>query len=109
MRLPLTYYEVIIMSEELVEKVKEALTKVADPHMGISIVEMGLVESVKIEEKDQTIAKITIRPTNPGCMSAARMAMDARNVAEEVEGVDKAKITVAGHMMADAITEMVNK
>ncbi|GAB6055762.1 metal-sulfur cluster assembly factor [Methanobacterium alkalithermotolerans] len=97
------------MSEELVEKVKEALTKVADPHMGISIVEMGLVESIDIDKKDQTIAKIVIRPTNPGCMSAARMAMDARNMSEKVEGIDKAEVTVAGHMMADAITEMVNK
>jgi metal-sulfur cluster biosynthetic enzyme len=97
------------MSEELVEKVKEALKQVADPHMGISIVEMGLVESVEIEEKDQTIAKIVIRPTNPGCMSAARMAMDARVSAEKVEGIDKAEVSVAGHMMADAITEMVNK
>lgn len=97
------------MSEELVEKVKESLTKVADPHMGISIVEMGLVESIDIEKNDQTIAKIVIRPTNPGCMSAARMAMDARTMSEKVEGIDKSKVTVAGHMMADAITEMVNK
>jgi metal-sulfur cluster biosynthetic enzyme len=101
--------EVIMMSEELLEKVKEALKKVADPHMGISIVEMGLVENIEIDEKDETIAKITIRPTNPGCMSAARMAMNARNVAEQVEGIDRAEITVEGHMMADAISEMVNK
>lgn len=97
------------MTEDLVEKVKESLTKVADPHMGISIVEMGLVESIDIEKNDLTIANIVIRPTNPGCMSAARMAMDARTMSEKVEGIDKAKVTVAGHMMADAITEMVNK
>jgi metal-sulfur cluster biosynthetic enzyme len=97
------------MSEELYEKVKQALTNVADPHMGISIVEMGLVENIEIEEKDQNIAKITIKPTNPGCMSAARMAMDAKTEAEKVEGIDKAEVTVAGHMMADAINEMVNK
>lgn len=96
------------MSEELYAKVKEALTNVADPHMGISIVEMGLVENIEIEEKDH-IAKITIKPTNPGCMSAARMAMDAKTEAEKVEGIDKAEVTVAGHMMADAINEMVNK
>ena len=94
------------MSEELVEKVREALTKVADPHMGISIVEMGLVENIEV---DQDIAKITIKPTNPGCMSAARMAMDAKTMAEKVDGIEKAEVTVAGHMMADAINEMVNK
>ena len=98
----------MIMSEKLVNKVKDALAKVADPHMGISIVEMGLVSDIQINESEKT-AKITIKPTNPGCMSAANMAMQARVAAENVEGIDKAEITVEGHMMADAISEMVNK
>lgn len=97
------------MTEELVEKVREALSKVADPHMGISIVDMGLVEGIDIEENDKTVAKIVIRPTNPGCMSAAGMAMNAKVMVEKLDEIDKAEITVAGHMMADAITEMVNK
>ncbi len=97
------------MVKELVEKVEEALRNVVDPHMGISIVEIGIVENIEIEKRDQTIAKITIRPTNPGCMSAARMAIDAKNVVEQVEGVDRVEVIVSGHLMADAITEMVNK
>lgn len=96
------------MSEELVAKVREALVQVADPHMGISIVEMGLVGDIQVNENDKT-AKITIKPTNPGCMSAANMAMQARVAAEKVEGIDKAEILIEGHMMADAINEMVNK
>jgi metal-sulfur cluster biosynthetic enzyme len=98
----------MIMSEELVEKVREALVQVADPHMGISIVEMGLVADIQVNENDKT-AKIVIKPTNPGCMSAANMAMQARVAAEKVEGIEKAEIQVEGHMMADAISEMVNK
>ncbi len=96
------------MSEELTANVRDALSNVADPHMGISIVEMGLVSDIQINESDKT-AKIVIKPTNPGCMSAANMAMQARVAAENVEGIDKAEITVEGHMMADAISEMVNK
>jgi hypothetical protein len=42
-------------------------------------------------------------------MSAANMAMQARVAAEKVEGIDKAEIEIEGHMMADAINEMVNK
>ncbi len=41
------------MSEELVNKVKDALAKVADPHMGISIVEMGLVSDIQINESEK--------------------------------------------------------
>jgi len=89
-------------------QVKEALSVVLDPHMRISIVEMGIVDDIEINEKNKT-AKIVIKPTNPGCMSAASMAMQARQAAEGVEGIDKVEIVVEGHMMADAISEMVNK
>lgn len=89
-------------------QVREALSVVLDPHMGISIVEMGIVDGIEINEKNNT-AKIVIKPTNPGCMSAANIAMQARQAAESVEGIDKAEIVVEGHMMADAISEMVNK
>lgn len=95
------------MADELVEKVKEALSTVPDPHMGISIVEMGIVQNIEIVEDN--IAKVTLRPTNPGCMSAANIAMGARQAAEKVEGIEKAEIIVEGHMMADAICDMVNK
>jgi metal-sulfur cluster biosynthetic enzyme len=97
------------MSDEVIGKIKEALSTVADPHMGVSIVEMGIVQNIDIDENDTTVAKITIRPTNPGCMSAANMAMSAKIAAEKVDGIDKAEIVVEGHMMADAISEMVNK
>lgn len=97
------------MADELVDKVKESLSTVADPHMGISIVEMGIVQNIEIVEDEGTVAKVTIRPTNPGCMSAANIAMSAKLAAEKVEGIDKAEIIVEGHMMADAICEMVNK
>ncbi|MGB9978194.1 metal-sulfur cluster assembly factor [Methanobacterium sp.] len=97
------------MADELVEKIKDAVSVVADPHMGISIVEMGIVQDIQIEKNGTTVAKITIRPTNPGCMSAANIAMNAKLAAEKVEGVDKVEILVEGHMMADAISEMVNK
>ncbi len=97
------------MADELVEKIKEAVSVVADPHMGISIVEMGILQDIQIEKNGTTVAKLTIRPTNPGCMSAANIAMNAKLAAEKVEGVDKVEVLVEGHMMADAISEMVNK
>jgi len=96
------------MSEEVVEKLRTALSTIADPHMGISIVEMGLVTDIEVDDEAKT-AKITITPSNPGCMSAANMAMQARTAAESLDEIDKAEIVVEGHMMADAICDMVNK
>ena len=95
------------MSEEVVEKLRTALSTIADPHMGISIVEMGLVTGIEVDDEAKT-AKITITPSNPGCMSAANMAMQARTAAESLDEIDKAEIVVEGHMMADAICDMDN-
>ena len=94
------------MSEEQINKVRNAVSQVNDPHMGISIVEMGLVQSIDVDGNEATIV---IKPTNPVCMSITRMAIQARSLAEEVEGIDKANIVIEGHRMEEAINEMVNQ
>lgn len=94
------------MSEDLAIAVKDAVSAVNDPHMGVSIVEMGIVESIEI---DGSTANLVIRPTNPGCMSVTRIAAQAKTEALKVEGIDKVKLTIVGHIMADALNEMFNK
>ena len=94
------------MSEELVNSIRDAVAVINDPHMGISIVEMGLVKDISV---DGDVATITIKPTNPGCMSVTRIAADAKTEAEKVDGVSKAVIIVEGHVMADSINEMINR
>lgn len=91
---------------DLVSDVKNAISIINDPHMGVSIVDMGIVQDIVV---DGSKAKITLKPTNPGCMSIARVAADTRIEAEKVEGIDKAEIIVEGHAMADSINEMINK
>ena len=94
------------MSEELVNSIRDAVSVINDPHMGISIVEMGIVKDITVDGDE---AKIIIQPTNPGCMSVTRIAADAKIEAEKVEGVSKAIIEVQGHVMADSINEMINR
>lgn len=94
------------MSEEQINNVKNAVSQVNDPHMGISIVEMGLVQSIDVDGNEATIV---IKPTNPVCMSITRMAVEAKSLAEKVEGIDKVKVIVEGHRMEEAINEMVNQ
>ena len=94
------------MSEDLVNDIKDAITTINDPHMGISIVEMGIVQNIAV---DGNQAEITLKPTNPGCMSITRIAADTKIRAEAVEGIDNVKIIVEGHAMADSINEMINR
>ncbi|WP_297827409.1 metal-sulfur cluster assembly factor [uncultured Methanobrevibacter sp.] len=94
------------MSEDLANDIRDAVSVINDPHMGISIVEMGIVQGITVDG-DQ--AEIILKPTNPGCMSITRIAADAKIRAESVEGIEKAKIIVEGHVMADSINEMINR
>jgi metal-sulfur cluster biosynthetic enzyme len=93
---------------ELKQEIKDKLALIADPHMGISIVDMGLVRDIAIDEENKKV-NITLSPTNPGCMSIANVAMASKLEIEKLDDVDKAEITVIDHMMADTINEMVNK
>ena len=68
------------MSENLVNDIKEAVSVINDPHMGISIVEMGIVQDITV---DGDSAKLIIKPTNPGCMSIVRIAADAKTALKE--------------------------
>ena len=94
------------MSEELINSIRDAVSVINDPHMGVSIVEMGIVQDISVDGDE---AKIVIKPTNPGCMSVTRIAADAKTQAEKVDGVSKAIIVVEGHVMADSINEMINR
>ena len=81
------------MSEDLANDIRDAVSVINDPHMGVSIVEMGIVQSIAI---DGSTAELVIRPTNPGCMSVTRIAAQAKAEALKVEGIDKVKLIIEG-------------
>lgn len=93
---------------DIKQEIQDKLSLIADPHMGISIVEMGLVREIDVDEENKK-ANITLSPTNPGCMSIANVAMASKLEVEKLDNIDKAEIKVIDHMMADTINEMVNK
>ena len=54
--------------------VMEQLDEVEDPELDLSIVELGLVYDVRIEDKDgQVHAEIDMTLTSPGCPAAAEI------------------------------------
>ena len=49
------------MSEDLVNDIKEAVSVINDPHMGISIVEMGIVQDITVDgDQAEIILKSTV-------------------------------------------------
>ncbi|WP_461463162.1 iron-sulfur cluster assembly protein [Methanobrevibacter sp.] len=94
------------MSEDMQTAITNAVYPVLDPHMGISIVDMGLLDEINVEGDE---VEIVLKPTNPGCMSVTRIAVQVKELASTVDGVEKVKIKIIDHTMADAINEMINK
>ena len=67
------------------------LTKVSDPELGRSIVELGMVKDLKITEAG--LVTFTLALTIPGCPMKSQMERDARMALLSVEGVKEVKIT----------------
>ncbi len=76
-------------STELGQKVKEALTMVIDPELGLNIVEMGLIYGVEISEEKVHI-RLTL--TSPGCPTAGFIQMEAKSKIESVSGIKACEI-----------------
>lgn len=67
---------------ELAEQVEEALRQVLDPEMGISVIKMGLIRDVSIEE-EKNEAHIVMILTNPFCPFATKIMESVRAKAAE--------------------------
>ena len=80
------------MSEDLETTIKTAVYPVLDPHMGISIVDMGLLHEINVDGED---VEIVLKPTNPGCMSVTRIAVQVKELASNVDGVENVIKTIS--------------
>ena len=71
------------------ERVRQALSEVIDPEIGLNIVELGLVYDIEVNE-DKVHVKMTL--TVPGCPLGNFILSQAKEKVEELEGVSEANI-----------------
>jgi metal-sulfur cluster biosynthetic enzyme len=86
----------------------DELSKIVDPEIGVSIMELELIDKVDIEKKD---VNVDLHLTSPFCPAVFgfKIAQDVRDNIYRIDGIENVKINVSNHFMAEAINKQVNE
>ena len=86
----------------------EELTKIVDPEIGVSIMELELIDKVDIE---QGKVNVDLHLTSPFCPAVFgfKIAQDVKDNIFKIEGIEDVKVNVSNHFMAEAINKQVNE
>jgi metal-sulfur cluster biosynthetic enzyme len=94
-----------------VDAIRERLARVTDPELDRSIVDLGYVDAIEVEDRSENTA-VTVRFTLPTAWCspafAWMMATDARDEVESLSEVATARIELRDHMHETEINEGVN-
>lgn len=90
------------------KKIFEELTKIVDPEIGVSIMELELVDKVDIDSGE---IKVDLHLTSPFCPAVFgfKIAQDVRDNIYKLQGINGVNVNVSNHFMADAINKQVNE
>ena len=69
----------------------EALNEVEDPEMKISVIDLGLIYDVKIEN---THAEIEMTLTSPGCPVAPELMAAVHRAALKTQGLERVHVNI---------------
>lgn len=94
-------------STDLRRQIFEELTKIVDPEINVSIMELELVDNIDIAGPD---VKVDLHLTSPFCPAifGFKIAQDVHDNLLKIDGINDVKINVSNHFMAEAINNQVN-
>src|ERR671933_1593600 len=86
----------------------DELTKIVDPEIGVSIMELELVDKVDINTGK---VNIDLHLTSPFCPAVFgfKIAQDVRDNIYKLQSIQDVKVNVSNHFMAEAINKQVNE
>lgn len=76
------------------EVIVDALRQVEDPEIGISIVDLGLLRGVEVEDETGKVF-VTMTLTSPMCPMGPRIMAEVKSAAAAVPGVTAASVQLA--------------
>ncbi len=74
------------------EQILEALKECYDPEIPVNVVDLGLIYGVEVTPEEKV--KITMTLTTPGCGMAHNIALQVKQRALQVPGVQDAAVSV---------------
>lgn len=88
-------------------KIFDELTKIVDPEIGVSIMELELIDKVDINSGK---VNVDLHLTSPFCPAVFgfKIAQDVRDNIYKLSDINEVKVNVSNHFMADAINKQVN-
>ena len=89
-------------------KLFNELSKIVDPEINVSIMELQLVDDVDIKDGN---VKVDLHLTSPFCPAVFgfKIAQDVKDNLEKIDGIKKVLVNVSNHFMAEAINKQVNE
>jgi metal-sulfur cluster biosynthetic enzyme len=94
--------------QQVRKQIFEELTKIVDPEIGVSIMELELVDKVDLNAGR---VNIDLHLTSPFCPAVFgfKIAQDVRDNIYKLQGIQDVKVNVSNHFMAEAINKQVNE
>jgi len=88
-------------------KIFDELSKIVDPEINTSIVELELIDEVDINDSN---VKVDLHLTSPFCPAVygLKICQDVHDNLLKVDGVKDVKVNVSNHFMAEQINNQVN-
>jgi metal-sulfur cluster biosynthetic enzyme len=95
-------------TQQIRKQIFDELTKIVDPEIGVSIMELELVDKVDL---DVGKVNIDLHLTSPFCPAVFgfKIAQDVRDNIYKLQGIHDVRVNVSNHFMAEAINKQVNE
>ncbi len=94
-------------TQELRRLIFDELTKIVDPEINVSIMELELIDNIEIND---SAVKVDLHLTSPFCPAifGFKIAQDVHDNLLKIDGIDDVKLNISNHFMAEAINNQVN-
>ncbi len=95
-------------TQQVRKQIFDELTKIVDPEIGVSIMELELVDKVDLNDGR---VNIDLHLTSPFCPAVFgfKIAQDVRDNIYKLQSIQDVKVNVSNHFMAEAINKQVNE